>query len=49
LAPSEIAVLKKVDMEKLQDENLIKTILPDLNSFYKTRINSYFKTLNEGN
>ena len=49
LAPGEIAVLNKVDMEKLQDENLIKTILPDLNSFYKTRINSYFKSLNEGN
>lgn len=49
LAPADVAELNKVLTEKKREEELIKTILPDLNSFYKTRINSYFKTLNEGN
>lgn len=49
LAPAEIAAIKKVQDEKIQEQNLIKTILPDMNNFYKLRINSYFKKLNAFN
>lgn len=48
LPPAQIAELNRIQLDKTQEQELIKTILPDLNSFYKTRINSYFKTLNEG-
>lgn len=46
---AEIATIKKVQDEKIQEQNLIKTVLPDMNNFYKLKINSYFKKLNAFN
>lgn len=42
-------ILKEYQKQKARDTELLKTLPPSLNLFYKTKVGDYFKSLNSGN
>ena len=48
-APNYDLVLKEYEKLKEKDVEMLKTVPPTLNSFYKSKISDYFKKLNKGN
>ncbi len=48
-APNFNIILQEYQKLKQKETEIIKTMPPSLNSFYKSKINTYFKKLNSGN
>lgn len=48
-APNYDIILKEYQKIKQKETEMIKTISPELNNFYKSKISEYFKKINTGN
>jgi len=46
--PANSVILKEFQKIKQKEVDLLKTVTPDLNSFYKIKVGDYFKFLNSG-